>query len=172
LRSHVPALKLPASTSAFLGLTREPGQPSSWRTLRNRSFRDYFCGSVVSDFGTWLQTSFYPWEFITGGATDLLMAQDISAGAVRYLSEKIRVRQIGYRDWITVRLPDDNEQKFFGIGHDATVFAIFRIAFDQDKRPMRLTVTVFPTDRNQFIVDVGDDLPDPQYDHEWSHVTA
>jgi hypothetical protein len=28
---------------------------------------------------------------------------------------------------------------------------------------MRVTVTVFPTDRNQFIVDVGDDLPDPQY---------
>jgi len=29
---------------------------------------------------------------------------------------------------------------------------------------MRVTVTVFPTDRNQFIVNVGDDLPDPRYD--------
>jgi hypothetical protein len=27
---------------------------------------------------------------------------------------------------------------------------------------MRVTVTVFPTDRNQFIVDVGD-VPEPQY---------
>jgi hypothetical protein len=40
---------------------------------------------------------------------------------------------------------------------------IFRTAFDQTKTPMRLTVTVFPTDRNQFIVNVGDDLPEPRY---------
>jgi GntR family transcriptional regulator len=120
----------------------------------------------IDDIPWSLQTSFYPWEFITRGATDLLMAQDIEAGAVGYLSAKIGVRQIGYRDWITTRLPDDNEQKFFGIGHDTAVYAIFRTAFDQDKIPIRLTVTVFPTDRNQFIVDVGADLPDPQYDDE------
>jgi len=113
-----------------------------------------------------LQTSFYPWKFITSGATDLLMAQDIKPGTVDYLAKKVGVRQIGYRDWITARLPDENEQKFFGIAHDATVFVIFRTAFDQNKKPMRLTVTVFPTDRNQFIVDVGDDLPDPLYDYD------
>jgi GntR family transcriptional regulator len=120
----------------------------------------------IDDVPWSLQTSFYPWEFITRGATDLLMAQDIVDGTVKYLSAKVGIRQIGYRDWITVRLPDDNEQKFFGIGHDAPVFVIFRTAFDQNKNPMRLTVTVFPTDRNQFIVDVGDDLPEPQYDEE------
>jgi predicted MFS family arabinose efflux permease len=56
LGSYTPAL-LRASTSEFLGLTRETGQRSSWRTLRHRSFRRYFCGSVVSDFGTWLQNT-------------------------------------------------------------------------------------------------------------------
>jgi GntR family transcriptional regulator len=114
-----------------------------------------------------LQTSYYPWEFITRGATDLLTPQDIQPGAIYYLANKVGVKQIGYRDWITARLPDDNEQKFFGIAHDATVFVIFRTAFDQYKNPMRLTVTVFPADRNQFIVDVGDDLPDPQYDEDF-----
>jgi GntR family transcriptional regulator len=49
------------------------------------------------------------------------------------------------------------------VGHEVTMFEIFHTAFDQDKVPMRVTVTVFPTDRNQFIVDVGDDLPDHQY---------
>ena len=29
----------------------------SWRALRNRSFRCYFAGSVISDFGTWLQNT-------------------------------------------------------------------------------------------------------------------
>jgi MFS family permease len=56
LGSYMPAL-IRASTSEFLGLTRKTGQRSSWRTLRHRSFRRYFCGSVVSDFGTWLQNT-------------------------------------------------------------------------------------------------------------------
>jgi GntR family transcriptional regulator len=111
-----------------------------------------------------LQTSFYPMEFITRGATQLLMAKDIPEGAVRYIGEALGLSQIGYRDWITARAPDSIEQEFFRISHDTTVFEIFRTAFDQHKKPMRVTVTVFPTDRNQFIVNVGEDLPDPMYD--------
>ncbi len=44
--------------SAFFGLERS-GAPraTSWRVLRNGNFRLYFCGSVVSDFGTWLQNT-------------------------------------------------------------------------------------------------------------------
>jgi GntR family transcriptional regulator len=120
----------------------------------------------IDDVPWSLQTSFYPMEFITRGAPRLLMAEDIPEGTVRYLTETIGLRQIGYRDWITARGPDDNEQKFFGISHDSAVFEIFRTAFDQNKMPMRVTVTIFPTDRNQFIVNVGEDLPDPQYDDE------
>ena len=111
-----------------------------------------------------LQTSFYPMDFVTKGATRLLMAQDIREGAVRYLGEAIGVRQVGYRDWITARVPDPNEQSFFGLAHDATVFEVFRTGFDQTKVPLRVTVTVWPADRNQFIVDVGDDLPGPEYE--------
>ena len=120
----------------------------------------------IDDIPWSLQTSFYPMEFITKGATRLLMAEDIPEGAVQYLTQTIGVRQVGYRDWITARLPDDNEQRFFGIPHDLTVFEIFRTAFDQNRIPMRVTVTIFPTDRNQFIVNVGTDVPDPQYDEE------
>jgi GntR family transcriptional regulator len=117
----------------------------------------------IDGFPWSLQTSFYPMEFITQGATRLLMAEDIEEGAVRYLGDALGLSQIGYRDWITARTCDAVEQGFFRIPHDSTVFEIFRTAFDQNKNPMRVTVTVFPTDRNQFIVDVGDDLPDPQY---------
>ena len=111
-----------------------------------------------------LRTSFYPMDFITKGATRLLMAEDIPEGTVRYLAETIGVEQIGYRDWITARVPDTNEQAFFGLAHDATVFEIFRTGFDQAGTPLRVTVTVWPADRNQFIVNVGDHLPDPEYD--------
>jgi predicted MFS family arabinose efflux permease len=43
--------------SEFLGLARDDAQGSSWRTLSNRDFRWYFCGSVTSDLGTWLQNT-------------------------------------------------------------------------------------------------------------------
>jgi GntR family transcriptional regulator len=109
-----------------------------------------------------LQTSFYLMDFITKGATRLLMAENIEEGAVRYLADTIGVRQVGYRDWITARVPDANEQSFFGLAHDATVFEVFRTGFDQTGTPLRVTVTVWPADRNQFIVNVGD-VPDPQY---------
>jgi GntR family transcriptional regulator len=109
-----------------------------------------------------LQTSFYPMEFALK-APRLLMAGDIAEGAMSYLEEAEGIKQVGYRDWITARTPDLNEQNFFGIEHDATVFEIFRTAFDATGRPVRVTVTVFPTDRNQFIVNVGN-VPEPQYD--------
>jgi GntR family transcriptional regulator len=111
-----------------------------------------------------LQTSFYPMDLVTkNGATRLLLAEDIPEGTVKYLEESAGLKQFGYRDWVTARNPDENEQSFFGIRHDMTVFEIFRTAFDQRGMPIRVTVTVFPTDRNQFIVNVGT-LPDPEYD--------
>jgi GntR family transcriptional regulator len=105
------------------------------------------------------QTSFYLMDFITKGATKLLMAQDIEEGTVRYLTDEIGVRQTGYRDWITGRLATEEEQAFFGIGHNAAVFVDSRVAFDQNNTPLRLTVTIFPVDRNQLIVNVGPNVP-------------
>jgi GntR family transcriptional regulator len=109
-----------------------------------------------------LQTSFFPFEFTTH-AGRLLRAEDIKEGTTRYLEKELGIKQTSYRDWITARAPDDNEQRFFGIAHDSMVFEIFRSAFDQEGRAMRVTVTVFPADRNQFIMNVGNP-PDPQYD--------
>jgi GntR family transcriptional regulator len=97
------------------------------------------------------------------GATRLLMAENIEEGAVRYLADTIGVRQVGYRDWITARVPDIYEQSFFGLAHDATVFEIFRTGFDQTGTPLRVTVTVYPADRNQFIANFGE-VPDPEYE--------
>jgi GntR family transcriptional regulator len=110
-----------------------------------------------------LQTSFYPMDFITKGATRLLMAEDITEGAVRYLADTIGVRQVGYTDWITARDPDITEQQFFGLAHDATVFEIFRTGFDQMGTPLRVTVTVWPADRNQFIFNSGE-VPNSEYE--------
>jgi GntR family transcriptional regulator len=109
-----------------------------------------------------LQTSYYAMELVGRGATRLLEPGNIVEGTVAYLGATLKLHQIGYRDWITARNPNANEERFFRIGHDATVFEIFRTAFDQHGTPMRVTVTVHPADRNQFIVNAGD-VPDPEY---------
>jgi GntR family transcriptional regulator len=110
-----------------------------------------------------LQTTFYPMKFVLEGAPKLLEATNIPQGAVQYLQETLGLKQIGYRDWITVRAPDANEMTFFRVPGDGRVpvYEIFRTAFDQSGDPMRVTVSVFPADRNQFIVNVGE-LPAPQ----------
>ena len=110
-----------------------------------------------------LQTSFYPMDFVLKGATRLLEATNIEEGTVRYLQETLGLKQVGYRDWITVRAPDANELTFFRIPGDGRVpvFEIFRTAFDESGNPMRVTVSTFPVDRSQFIVNVGE-VPAPQ----------
>jgi GntR family transcriptional regulator len=108
-----------------------------------------------------MQTSYYPVQFADRGAERLRSARNISEGTVEYLAEKLHIRQVGYRDWITVRAPNTTEADFFKLPPDGRVpmYEIFRTAFDGNGSPMRLTITVFPADRNQFIVDFGD-VPD------------
>jgi GntR family transcriptional regulator len=110
-----------------------------------------------------MQTSYYPMEFADRGAERLRSARNIDEGTVKYLAEALRIHQVGYRDWITVRAPNPTEADFFKLPADGRVgmYEIFRTAFDGNGVPMRLTVTVYPTDRNQFILNVGK-VPEPQ----------
>jgi len=105
-----------------------------------------------------LQTSFYPMGLIDRGASRLLQAGDISQGTVVYLRETLGIKQVGYRDTITVRAPDKVEADFFRLPDDGriSIIEIRRTAFDEQGTPIRLTVSVYPADRNQFAVDVGE----------------
>jgi len=106
-----------------------------------------------------LQTSYYPMALVTDkGATRLIQATDIPEGAVEYLAKECGIQQAGYRDSISVRAPDENETGFFKIPSDGrvSVFEHFRVGFDETGERIRLTVTVYPTDRNRFVINVGD----------------
>jgi GntR family transcriptional regulator len=103
------------------------------------------------------QISYYPRILVDHGATALLKASNIEQGTVRYLAETLGIRQAGYSDWVTVRAPKVPEVDFFKLPADGRVaiYEVFRTAFDQNQTPMRLTVTVYPSDRNQFIFNTG-----------------
>lgn len=104
-----------------------------------------------------LQTSFYPMTFVDRGAIRLIQAVDINQGTVQYLKETLGIEQVGYRDKLAVRAPDSIEAAFFELPSDGRVqvVEIRRIAYDVSGKPIRLTVTVYPADRNQFVVNVG-----------------
>ena len=141
---------------ASSGVAAELNLPEGTQVI-SRHQRRYIDGTPWS-----LQTSFYPRGFALQGAEKLLFADNIKEGAVKYLNETLGLRQVGYRDWITVRSPNATEAEFFKLPADGrvAVFENFRTAFDQTGSPMRVTVTVFPTDRNQFIVEIGK-VPEP-----------
>jgi GntR family transcriptional regulator len=104
-----------------------------------------------------LQTSFYPMRLVERGALRLIQAGDIGEGTVEYLRESVGIKQAGYRNTITVRAPDEMETSFFKLPSDGRVSVIEarQTAFDDKQVPVRLTVSVYPADRNQFAVNVG-----------------
>src|SRR5260370_29019084 len=108
-----------------------------------------------------LQTTFYPMSLVARGATGLILPVDIAEGAVAYLAREIDLEQVGYRDTIAVRPPDENEARIFRLPADGrvSVFEIHRLGFDQNGDRIRLTITVYPADRNRFRINVGNVPP-------------
>ena len=108
-----------------------------------------------------LQTSFYPMS-LAQKATQLIQAGNIPEGTVEYLKKELGIKQAGYRDTITVRAPDNVEAGFFKLSEDGRISIIEtrRTAFDEQGTPIRLTVSVYPADRNQFAVNVGEVPPE------------
>jgi GntR family transcriptional regulator len=104
-----------------------------------------------------LQTSFYPMSFVARGASRLTEPTDIAQGTVSYLRETLGVDQAGWRDMIAVRAPNQVETFFFRLPDDGRVPVIEtrRTTFDSGGTPVRLTISVYPADRNQFAVNVG-----------------
>jgi GntR family transcriptional regulator len=104
-----------------------------------------------------LQTSFYPMHLVDRRAKRLIEAEDIGEGTVAYLCECLGIEQAGWRDTITVRAAEQAETAFFNLPDDGrvSVIEVRRTAFEDNGSPVRLTVTAYPADRNQFVLNVG-----------------
>ncbi len=147
LRNTEPIVEIqPARGKVAKGLRLPPGE-----MVVSRHQRRFIDGDPYS-----LQTSFYPMSLIDGGARRLIEASNIPQGAVKYLRDDFGIEQAGYRDVITVRVPDQDETDFFNLPDDGRVAVLVtdRTAFDQYGAPCRFTVTVYPADRNQFVINV------------------
>jgi GntR family transcriptional regulator len=104
-----------------------------------------------------LQTSFYPMQLVARGATRLVSPEDIPSGTLQYFHEELGIQQVGWDERLAVRAPGDDEVGFFRLPADGRISVIesLRTGYDESGSPLRLTVTVYPADRNQFIVTGG-----------------
>lgn len=144
-----PTVEVQLPTAAVAEALRIPEGSS----VVSRHYKRFIDGTPWS-----LQTSFYPMSLVEKGALKLIQPADIEEGAVEYVARQCGIKQASYRDSIAVRAPDENEIGFFRLPPDGriSVFEIYRTAFDEDDERIRLTITVYPADRNRFVINVGD----------------
>ncbi|MEW2358541.1 GntR family transcriptional regulator [Spirillospora sp. NPDC029432] len=120
-----------------------------------RHQRRYITDEADEDVPWSMQTSYYPFSFVERGAAALKKRQDIEEGTMAYLEEKLGIRQDRYTDTLWIRPPDEDERDFFKLPAESSVWVYEhkRTVYDTEDRPCRYTVTVYPTDRNEFVIE-------------------
>jgi GntR family transcriptional regulator len=123
--------------------------------LIGRHQRRYITNEAGNPVPWSMQTSFYPFSFVQRGAVELMNAVDIEKGTMSYLKEALGIQQARYKDFLSVRPPEDEERSFFDLPAEGSVWVYVhrRTAFDIEGRPCRYTLTVYPTDRNEFVIE-------------------
>jgi GntR family transcriptional regulator len=133
---------------------RELGVPEG-EPLIGRHQRRYLTNESGNPVPWSMQTSYYPFSFVQQGADRLMNAMDMEEGTMSYLSMALGVQQARYKDFLSVRPPEDEERSFFDLPAEGSVWVFVhrRTAYDTENRPCRYTLTVYPTDRNEFIIE-------------------
>jgi len=119
----------------------------------SRAQRRYIDGTPWS-----LQTSYYSMRYVEAGARRLIEAVDMPSGVLNYLAEDFGIEQGTWRDRIVVRPPDGGEAFFFKLPDNGriAVLEIHRTLFEKSGIPLRLTITTYPVDRNEFVMTGGE----------------
>jgi GntR family transcriptional regulator len=127
----------------------------------------------IDDIPWSMQTSFYPMRFAKPAATGLPWAHDMPDGAIRYLENVLGIKQaLAQQDHTPISghdraaflvLPDDGR---------VAVTEIHRAAYDETGKPIRLRVTTYPAEINQFAIEDDSFSETIDRDLASSHISA
>jgi GntR family transcriptional regulator len=105
-----------------------------------------------------LQTTFYPMRLVAEGADRLLDTETIKPGALPYIEKALGLKRAGRLDHHKIRNPDKNETEFFSLPDTGriSILELTQTIYDESGVPFAVTVTTYPTDRNEFIMTFGE----------------
>jgi GntR family transcriptional regulator len=90
-------------------------------------------------------------------AAGLVTPDDIPEGTIRAMARAGHV-EVGHVDEITGRMPTPAEAQTLDMGTGVPLLVYVRTAWTAE-RPVRLTRTLFPADRNRLTYELGTDIP-------------
>ncbi|MGH3500944.1 MAG: GntR family transcriptional regulator [Nocardioidaceae bacterium] len=99
-----------------------------------------------------VQDSYYPMDLAEG--TEIMSPRNIDRGIIRVLAEQGH-EEIGRIDEVTARMPTPDETHILELDPGVPVLRFARTTYTTS-RPVRLTITVFPADRNRLVFEQGD----------------
>ncbi|TCM43653.1 GntR family transcriptional regulator [Kribbella sp. VKM Ac-2568] len=132
----------PASVQLAARLRVEEGD-----SLVSRAISRYVDGQPFS-----LQDSYYPMDIAQ--ECGLITPHDVPGGVIRAMAAKGHA-EIGYVDELTTRMPQPDEARKLGLGTGTPVMVYVRTTYSE-VRPLRLTLTIFPGDKNRVVYELGD----------------
>jgi GntR family transcriptional regulator len=98
------------------------------------------------------QDSWYPMD--VAEQAGLTVPHDLPGGTIRAMAQAGHV-EVGYVDELTARMPTPDEIRALALASGVPVVIYARTAWTS-ARPVRVTRTVFPADRNRIVYELGD----------------
>jgi GntR family transcriptional regulator len=112
------------------------------------------CLRRVNGKPTSTQDGYYP-QWLTQDVPELLSPDDIKIGTTRLLAER-GFQQVAYRDELMARMPTPEHVRMLGLARGVPVLYYIRTGVTAEKRPVRVTVSLFAGDRNRVVYTLGD----------------
>jgi GntR family transcriptional regulator len=128
--TEIGRTKAPAEVAAILGLKANDPVLVRRRVL------------YANDEPTQMADSYYPWQ-IAKGSKDLLKRDSGQGGSYGRLAE-LGYGPVRFTEDVTVRMPDDIEQRVLELEATQPVFEIWHVAYAADDTPVEVCVHVMP----------------------------
>jgi GntR family transcriptional regulator len=96
----------------------------------------------ANDEPTQMADSYYPWELVRD--TEALLQPDAGTGGSYSRLAELGQGPVRFTEEITVRVPDDGEQRLLDIERSQPVFEIWHVAYTARNRPIEVCIHVMP----------------------------
>ncbi|GAB1688362.1 GntR family transcriptional regulator [Krasilnikovia sp. M28-CT-15] len=141
---EVASLDLQSSTD-YREIRRVPPPVAVAQLLQLDSGEDTLVRRRVlyaNDEPTQMADSYYPWSIV--GGDDALMKAEVGKGGSYSRLADLGHGPVRFTEDVTVRVPDDAEQRLLDIEATLPVFEIWHVAYDAKDRPVEVCIHVMP----------------------------